>query len=295
MTTLEKHNGGNVNIDQQAVLRSLNLNPSDPKTQALLLVCEKYSLDPVLKHMVLIQGNPYVTRDGYLAIAHRSGVFDGMEVLEQTTDSTHYVAKVAVYRKDMNRPFTFIGRFPKSKHMAKEYGPEMAVKVAEVQALRRAFNVTGVGAADERWDAEAQETTVVPENVDTETGEVKQLARKRPSPLNRKDASMSEITVGGNGNKTQQSNDATVPTDTTVEEPLEAELDDPNYVAPVIKRTKAVEALVKSIKTEAQTKHLSDADLNSLVEEHTSVRNVDDIVDRSEGMAVLTAIGKWNE
>ena len=151
-----------VAIDYDAVLRSLNLNPSDPKTQALMLVCERYGLDPVLKHIVLISGNAYVTRDGYLAVAHRSGQFDGMEVIDQGETKDHYTAKVAVYRKDMRHPFTFVGRFPKSKSMAKDYGPEMAVKVAEVQGLRRAFNVTGVGASDERWDDAAIEVDVLP-------------------------------------------------------------------------------------------------------------------------------------
>ncbi len=163
-----------VDVDREAVLRSLNLNPSDPKTQALLLVCERYGLDPLLKHMILIQGNPYVTRDGYLAIAHRSGQFDGMEVLEQGEDKTHYTARVAVYRKDMRRPFTYIGRFPKSKNMAKDYGPEMAIKVAEVQALRRAFNVTGVSSSDERY---------IEPPVDPETGEIGQTpASLTPQP-----------------------------------------------------------------------------------------------------------------
>lgn len=185
-----------VQVDHQAILKTLNLNPRDPNTQALLLVCERYQLDPLLKHMVLIQGSPYITRDGYLAIAHRSGVFDGMEVLEQSSDQSHFTAKVAVYRKDMGRPFTFIGRYPKSSRMAKDYGPEMAVKVAEVQALRRAFNVTGVGAADERWDAEASPSPVVderpvvelpksplpPPEVDAETGEVRTRRRKPPAP-----------------------------------------------------------------------------------------------------------------
>lgn len=147
---------------QERILKSLNLNPADPKTQALLLICDRYSLDPLMKHIVLISGNPYVTRDGYLHLAHRSGVFDGIEVVEQGADNTHWTAKVAVYRKDMGRPFTYTGRYPKNGHM-KQYGPEMAVKVAEVQALRRAFNVTGVPAADERWDDEALNNTVVAE------------------------------------------------------------------------------------------------------------------------------------
>lgn len=159
-----------VSIDYEAVLKALNLNPNDPRTQALLLVCDRYGLDPVLKHIVLISGNAYVTRDGYLAVAHRSGEFDGMEVLDQSETNTHYMAKVAVYRKDMGRPFTFVGRFPKSKNMAKDFGPEMAVKVAEVSAMRRAFNVTGLGAADERWDAAPD--APAPEVETSEHGEI---------------------------------------------------------------------------------------------------------------------------
>lgn len=149
MSLAQRTNGSSLDVplDHEAILRSLNLNPRDPKTQALLLVCDRYDLDPVMKHMVLISGNPYVTRDGLLHVAHRSGQFDGMEVIDTGEYETHYWAKVGVYRKDMGRPFTFVGRFSKSKQMAKEYGPEMAIKVAEVAALRRAFPVTGLPAA----------------------------------------------------------------------------------------------------------------------------------------------------
>lgn len=144
-------------IDQEAVMRHLGLNPRDAATQALLLTCQKYSLDPILKHALLIQGRLYVTRDGLLHVAHRSGVFDGMEVLEQGETPTHHTAKVSVWRKDMARPFTYIGRHPKGKKgPASEYGPEMAVKVAEVMALRRAFDVA-LCAAEERWDEDAQQ------------------------------------------------------------------------------------------------------------------------------------------
>lgn len=142
-----------VTIDRVAVLRHLNLNPNDAGTQALLLVCERYGLDPLLKHMVLIQGRPYVTRDGYLHLAHQSGALDGIEVLDEGDDGQHWWARVSVFRKDMSRAFTYKGRYPKSGGN-KAYGPEMAIKCAEVAALRRAFNVTGVGAADEKWDAE---------------------------------------------------------------------------------------------------------------------------------------------
>lgn len=143
--------GTAIQIDQAGVLKALNLNPNDPKTQALLLVCDKYGLDPVLKHMVLIQGTPYITRDGLMHNAHNSGQFDGIEVVEQGETNTHWTAKVAVYRKDMGRPIAYTGRYPKGGSN-KEYGPEMAVKCAEVAALRRAFNITGIATREEQWD-----------------------------------------------------------------------------------------------------------------------------------------------
>ena len=55
-----------------------------------------------------------------------------------------------VYRKDMSRPFEYRGRYP-TKGGNQRYGPEMAVKTAESQALRRAFNVSAA-TMDERWD-----------------------------------------------------------------------------------------------------------------------------------------------
>jgi hypothetical protein len=133
------------------VLRELKLNPADPKTQALLLVCNRYDLDPVLKHVVLVDGNVYITRDGLLHVAHASGKLDGIEVLSQGADSTHFTAVVAVYRKDMSRPFTYPGRYARDSRQAKKgYGPEMALKCAESMALRRAFDVGGIATVEEQ-------------------------------------------------------------------------------------------------------------------------------------------------
>jgi hypothetical protein len=140
-----------VHIDHARILQSLKLNPNDPKTQALLLVCDRYGLDPILKHMVLVDSNPYITRDGLLHVAHRSGVFDGMEVREMGEDGDHWTATVAVYRKDMGRPFVYPGRYPKNGSN-KKYAREMALKCAEVMALRRAFDVTGVAVLEEQDD-----------------------------------------------------------------------------------------------------------------------------------------------
>jgi len=185
-TEVQVHQG----IDREAVLRTLNLNPNDPRTQALILICERYLLDPVLKHVVLIDGRPYITRDGYLTIAHRSEQLDGIEVLDEGEDDHHWWARVAVYRRDMTRPFAYKGRYPKviktrsgGNASNVQYGPEMAIKTAEVAALRRAFNVTGAGAADERWDDDAHHEPAVAQVVPEWLPGLQDRVRALPSDL----------------------------------------------------------------------------------------------------------------
>jgi hypothetical protein len=148
-----------VQMSQQEVMAYLGLNPRDPATVAHFAVCQRYDLDPLLKHVVIISGggkasNLYVTRDGLLHVAHKSGRFDGLEVdvLEET--QTHFVAAATVWRKDMNRPFRFQGRYPKGGMMAK-HGPEMAEKVAVCRALRHAFDVA-LCSREETWEEEPE-------------------------------------------------------------------------------------------------------------------------------------------
>jgi hypothetical protein len=135
--------------DDAHLLRILGLNPANPKHQALVAVARHYGLDPLLGHVVVIDGTkPYITRDGLLHVAHRSGLFDGIEIVEAGQTDTHWTARCSVYRKDWSRPVTYPGRYPLNGRN-KQYGPEMAIKTAEVMALRRAFDVTGVGVAEE--------------------------------------------------------------------------------------------------------------------------------------------------
>ena len=138
-------------IDREAILKAFNINPRDPKAQAMILACEKYGLDPLLKHAVLISGNLYVTRDGLLHVAHRDGRLDGIVIEDEGETAQEWWAKVTVYVKGQTHGYTYRGRYPKSGQQ-KKYGPEMAVKVAEVMALRRAFGVTGIATVEEQWD-----------------------------------------------------------------------------------------------------------------------------------------------
>jgi len=142
-----------VAVDSGKVLTYLGLNPSDPKSQAAVSVAQRYDLDPVLKHVIVIpKGGVYITRDGLLHIAHRSGQLDGIVVEQEPTlseDGREWVCRVSVYRKDMGHPFTFPGRYPAAGGN-RDYPQEMALKAAEAHALRRAFDVTGLPALDEQ-------------------------------------------------------------------------------------------------------------------------------------------------
>jgi hypothetical protein len=144
-----------------ALLKAVGLDKLAPEQRELALnLSERYGLDLLLKHLVLIEGRAYVTRDGLLHIAHRSGVFDGIEVTEPRLDGEFWRSTCSVYRKDMSRPFTYPGRYP-AKGGNQRFAPEMAVKVAEVQSLRRAFDVSAP-TVEERWDLDVPETEPAP-------------------------------------------------------------------------------------------------------------------------------------
>lgn len=145
----------------KALLRAIGFDKLAPAQRELALnIAQRYQLDPMLKHLVMIEGGAYITRDGLLHIAHRSGFLDGIETTEPYLDGDFWRAKCSVFRKDMSRPFVYGGRYPAKGGNAK-YAPEMAIKVAEVMALRRAFDVAAP-TAEERWDDAAIETFETP-------------------------------------------------------------------------------------------------------------------------------------
>ncbi|HEX6970500.1 MAG TPA: hypothetical protein VF174_17035 [Micromonosporaceae bacterium] len=140
----------------EKVLQYLGFSPSDPRSRAVVAVARRYDLDPLLRHVIVIpKGGVYITRDGLLHIAHRSGQLDGIVVEQEPTlseDGREWVARVSVYRKDMRHPFTVPGRYPVNGGNA-QYAQEMALKAAEAHALRRAFDVTGLPVLDEQRPA----------------------------------------------------------------------------------------------------------------------------------------------
>lgn len=129
-------------------LRYLGLDPDRIEVRAMVLLANRYRLDPLLGHVQVIQtrhGNRvYVTRDGMLDIAHRSGQLDGIvvEAERRSSENDGWSAYVSVWRKDCAHPFTYGAQCKDAEPQAKGgNGPEMALARAERRALRRAFNI----------------------------------------------------------------------------------------------------------------------------------------------------------
>lgn len=171
---------------QLALLRALGLDKAAPEQRELALaIASRYDLDPMLRHLVLIDGKPFISRDGLLWVAHRSHQLDGIAVEPVEVVGKYYRTTATVWRKDMSHPFKYAGRYPvEGKNRA--YGEEMAIKVAESMALRRAFNVAAPS-ADERWAEQAEQ-----ELADTPKGSLAELASARAAAIRGEPASAPE-------------------------------------------------------------------------------------------------------
>jgi len=168
------------------LLKAIGFDRLAPEQRELALaIADRYQLDPLLRHILLIDGRPYITRDGLLHVAHRSGQLDGIETTEPMVVDGFWRCTASVYRKDMSRPFTYGGRYPTSGGNQK-FAPEMAVKVAEVQALRRAFDVSAP-TIEERWDletpAEEPAKTTLAEKAAEKAATLRVLERNEEEPV----------------------------------------------------------------------------------------------------------------
>ncbi len=119
-------------------------------------IANKYNLDPLVKEIWCIKRSPsspaliMTSRDGYLKIAHASGKLDG---LQSGADIQKDIAWCEVWRKDMTHSFRSEIRISEYKQTGNpvwaKYPSAMAIKVAEVFTLKRAFSISGMLTEDE--------------------------------------------------------------------------------------------------------------------------------------------------
>lgn len=137
-------------------------NTTETEFKLFLYAADRYGLDPLLKQIwcVKFANQPaqiYAGRDGFLEVAHRSGQFNGIES-GMKDDKTAYAK---VYRKDMDNPFyveVSMSEYATGQALWKSKPKTMLIKVAESQALRRAFSISGIYSPEEmgQWECEAQ-------------------------------------------------------------------------------------------------------------------------------------------
>jgi len=137
-------------------------NSTEEEFKLFLYTANKFGLDPLLKQIWCVKfanqnAQIYAGRDGFLEIAHRSGQFNGLE--SGMKDNNTAYAKV--YRKDMDNPFYVevdMSEYSTNQALWKSKPKTMLQKVAESQALRRAFSITGIYSPEEmgQWELEAQ-------------------------------------------------------------------------------------------------------------------------------------------
>jgi hypothetical protein len=148
-------------VDYTKALNYLGLSPGQPAAQALILVCQRYDLDPLLQHIEILDGKVYVKYAGYLHIANSSSHYQGAECVREWDDETYYWATVRVHRDD--RMF-YAERTGKSRKIKPKRGggtyvddeaDAKAFAQAHRRALRLAFNVDHPEPAEDHGETPA--------------------------------------------------------------------------------------------------------------------------------------------
>ncbi len=129
---------------------------SDNEFGVMIELARKYQLDPFARQIWLVKygDNPaqiFCGRDGYLAIAHRSGQFDGIQSGSRIVDD-ELIGWCKVYRKDMSHPIeveVYASEYSTGKNLWRDKPRTMIQKVAEAHALRRAFSISGLYSPEE--------------------------------------------------------------------------------------------------------------------------------------------------
>ena len=143
----------------------------------LMQLSRTYRLDPFAKQIWAVKypnapAAIFCGRDGFIAIAHQNGNFDGMESGTKTDENGEIIGWCRVYRKDMSHPF--VVEVPFSEYVQRNKQGEvtkfwrekpktMITKVAESHALRRAFGISGLYSPEEIDTGDRPEPRLVTE------------------------------------------------------------------------------------------------------------------------------------
>ncbi len=184
-TTLQKTSSNGIQTwtpDQvQLIKNTVAKNCTDDEFKLFAYTANKYGFDPLIKQIWCVKyGNEpasiFTGRDGFLHKAHESGQFNGMRTpvrvepvpftkkikkkgyggkQDEWIDfkkESQLVATCIVYRKDMEHPIeveVWEEEYSSGQSNWAKMPRTMITKVAESQALRRAFDISGIYSEEE--------------------------------------------------------------------------------------------------------------------------------------------------
>ena len=161
--------------DQKTVIQSIYA-PTATKAEFFLFIytAERFGLDILKREIWCVKYKTYpaqifVGRDGLMTLAHRSGVFKGIETTLEKIDEPlmyynrkgelsaqrkefSYKVTTKVWRTDFEKPFVktvYESEYNTGIEQWKIRPRTMLEKVADAQCLRKAFNISGIYTPEE--------------------------------------------------------------------------------------------------------------------------------------------------
>lgn len=162
---------------QQLIKDTVAKGVTDDEFKLFLYTATKYNLDPLIGQIWCVKygtspASIFAGRDGFLAKAHESGQFNGMEAEPKFDQNGNLVsATCSVHRKDMEHPVTvtaYLAEYNSGKANWAKMPITMICKVAESQALRKAFSISGIYSEEERFAIENSNKPVKPKKINRE-------------------------------------------------------------------------------------------------------------------------------
>ncbi len=170
------NNSGWTREEIDTIKRTVAKGATDDELRMFLHLASSYGLDPFARDVWFIKdksGNPIImtSRDGYIKIANSHAAYDGIEAdvvyqgdrFRKIKDGVEHIyetknrgnpvgAYAMVYRKDRSRPiyvYAPMNNYYRNSPVWRQYPHAMILKVAEAQALKRAFSISGLVTREE--------------------------------------------------------------------------------------------------------------------------------------------------
>lgn len=130
---------------------------------AFLTVAKEYGLNPLTREIAAFEGQggkivPMLMIDGWLRKANEHPQMDGLATEEIKEAGKVIAVKATIYRKDRTRPIVAVEYLSECKRPTKPWDQmpiRMLTNKAIIQAIRRAFSISGVYDQDEAADVAA--------------------------------------------------------------------------------------------------------------------------------------------